>query len=132
MKSFRPLIVFGTRPEAIKLAPVVHACQAHTEVQPLVCLTAQHREMLDQVVEYFGIEADCDLDTMSPNQTLAELTSRCLLGVDRLLREAQPDCVVVQGDTTTAMTGALAALPHRGESANESGESAPDTSTGNP
>lgn len=110
----RPLLVFGTRPEAIKMAPVVHACRARPgEIAPLVCLTGQHREMLDQVTRYFGITADLDLELMQPNQTLAELTARCITGVDGALARFEPDCVVAQGDTTTVMAAALAAFYRR-------------------
>jgi UDP-N-acetylglucosamine 2-epimerase (non-hydrolysing) len=107
----RPLIVFGTRPEAVKMAPVVQACHdRHSEIEPIVCVTAQHREMLDQAIDYFGIEPDVDLDLMRPNQTLADLTARCVSALDDVLANYQPDCVVVQGDTTTTAAGALAAF----------------------
>ena len=113
MSQLRPLLVFGTRPEAIKMAPVVRACQAREEVEPVVCLTGQHREMLQQVTEYFHITADVNLDLMKPNQTLATLTADCLIGLDRVLAEYEPHCVVVQGDTTTVMAGSLAAFYRR-------------------
>jgi UDP-N-acetylglucosamine 2-epimerase (non-hydrolysing) len=107
-------LIFGTRPEAIKMAPVVHEClRRSSEVEPIVCLTGQHREMLDQVTSYFGIKADLDLALMTPNQTLANLTSRCIEGIDGALTKYSPDCVVAQGDTTTVMAAALAAFYRR-------------------
>ncbi|HVU88689.1 MAG TPA: UDP-N-acetylglucosamine 2-epimerase (non-hydrolyzing) [Pirellulales bacterium] len=114
VRPLRPLLIFGTRPEAIKMAPVVHECQRRSaEVAPIVCLTGQHREMLAQVTDYFGLHADLDLALMQPNQTLAELTSRCFLGIDKALDRFSPDCVVAQGDTTTVMVAALAAFYRR-------------------
>ena len=111
MKPLRPLLVFGTRPEGIKMAPVVRECLARpNEIEPIVCLTGQHREMLVQVTEYFGITHDVDLDLMRPNQTLAGLTARCIERIDEVLAERQPDCVVAQGDTTTVMCASLAAF----------------------
>ena len=108
------LLTFGTRPEAIKMAPVVHECRRRADcIDTIVCLTGQHREMLDQVTDYFGIEADCDLDLMTPNQTLAEVTARCITGLDAVLAERRPHCVVAQGDTTTVMAAALAAFYRR-------------------
>lgn len=114
MNKLRALLTFGTRPEAIKMAPVVHECRRQNEnIETIVCLTGQHREMLDQVTDYFGIEADCDLALMTPNQTLAEVTARCLTGLDAVLAEYRPHCVVAQGDTTTVMAAALAAFYRR-------------------
>jgi UDP-N-acetylglucosamine 2-epimerase (non-hydrolysing) len=109
----RPLLVFGTRPEAIKMAPIVRQCRSHPELEPVVCLTAQHRQLLDPVIAYFGIEVDEDLDLMRPHQTLADLTSRCLQGLDAVLARRDPDCVVAQGDTTTVLAAALAAFYRR-------------------
>lgn len=110
----KPLLVFGTRPEAIKMAPVVKACQAHADaLQAVVCVSGQHREMLQQVTEYFGIEIDVDLEVMCANQSLATLTARCIEGVDTTIERVQPDCVVAQGDTTTVMCAALAAFYRR-------------------
>jgi UDP-N-acetylglucosamine 2-epimerase (non-hydrolysing) len=107
-------LIFGTRPEAIKMAPVVHECLRRAEqIEPIVCLTGQHREMLAQVTDYFGLTADLDLALMQPNQTLAELTARCSQGLDGALAQFQPDCVVAQGDTTTVMVAALAAFYRR-------------------
>ena len=94
------------------MAPVVKACQAHPEVDPIICLSGQHKEMLQQVTDYFEIDADYDLQLMRPNQTLAGLTARCVEGLDALLAELTPDCVVGQGDTTTVMAAALAAFYH--------------------
>ncbi len=105
--------VFGTRPEAIKLAPVILAMREHPRLEPHVCVTAQHREMLDQVLELFGISPDCDLQLMRPNQTLAGLTARAMTGLDDYYTQARPDMVLVQGDTTTVLTAALAAFYHR-------------------
>ena len=110
MPSLRVLLAFGTRPEAIKLAPLIHQCRQHAAIEPIVCLTGQHREMLDQVIEYFGIEADVDLALMRPGQSLAELTARCLTGLDQALLRFRPDCVVAQGDTTTVAATALTAF----------------------
>ena len=107
----RPLIIFGTRPEAIKMAPLVLEAKQRTQtMKPIVCLTGQHREMLDQVVHYFQMEADTDLHLMQPNQTLASLTSRCLSEVDRVISEAAPDFVLAQGDTTTVLAASLASF----------------------
>src|SRR3954452_4783123 len=103
-------LLFGTRPEAIKMAPIVHALQRRREVlQPLVYVSGQHREMLDQVLNVFGITPDADLDVMRPNQRLVDLTARMLAGIHDLLEKDKPDLVLVHGDTTTALAGALAA-----------------------
>ncbi len=104
------LCVFGTRPEAIKMAPVVLAAQRHPQVKPIVCLTGQHREMLDQVVKYFGLPVDRDLNLMQPNQTLSDLTARCLQMLSATISETKPDCIVGQGDTTTALCASMAAF----------------------
>ena len=105
------MTVFGTRPEAIKMAPVVKALQAAPErFEPIVVVTGQHREMLDQVLRLFDITPDVDLDIMSSNQTLAQITSRVLTQLDPILEEYQPDWVLVQGDTTTAMAASMAAF----------------------
>lgn len=103
-------LVFGTRPEAIKMAPVILALREAGDLEPHICVTAQHREMLDQVLEVFGIVPDADLDLMRPDQTLAGLTGRAVSGVDEYLADAQPDLVLVQGDTTTVFCAALAAF----------------------
>ena len=105
------LLVFGTRPEAIKMAPLVKKLQANPEeFQTVVCVTGQHREMLDQVLRLFNITPDYDLNIMKPNQDLYDITSRILLGMRDVLKEVQPDIVLVHGDTTTSMAAALAAF----------------------
>jgi len=107
----RILFVFGTRPEAIKLCPLVRRLRSQPgEFQVSVCVTAQHRGMLDQVLEVFGVTPDFDLDLMQPGQTLSALTARILAALDPVLESHRPDTVVVQGDTTTTMAGALAAF----------------------
>jgi len=112
--KLRALIVFGTRPEAIKLAPLVMECSRRSDrVEPIICVTGQHREMLHQVNEYFSIEPDIDLALMEPGQSLARLTSRCVEGIDQVIRETRPQCVVAQGDTTTVMATAMASFYHR-------------------
>lgn len=103
------LSVFGTRPEAIKMAPVVHELEKRSGVESIVCVTAQHREMLDQVLDFFKIKPDYDLDVMSKNQTLAGITSKVLLGLQDVFEKEKPDLVLVHGDTTTTFSGALAA-----------------------
>ena len=108
--SLRMLCVFGTRPEAIKMAPLVLAAQRNPKVTPIVCLTGQHREMLDQVVKYFGLRVDHDLNLMQPNQTLSDLTARCLQMLTGIIAETKPDCIVGQGDTTTALCASMAAF----------------------
>jgi UDP-N-acetylglucosamine 2-epimerase (non-hydrolysing) len=105
------LLVFGTRPEAIKMAPLVKKLQEYPELfQTIVCVTGQHREMLDQVLRLFDITPDYDLNIMKPNQDLYDITSRILLGMRDVLKEVQPDIVLVHGDTTTSMAAALAAF----------------------
>jgi len=103
----RVLSIFGTRPEAVKMAPVVQMLAQTPGIESRVCVTAQHRQMLDQVLELFDIRPDLDLDLMRPNQSLAELTAAILTHLDPLLRAERPDWVLVQGDTTTVMTTAL-------------------------
>ncbi|MBH0115124.1 UDP-N-acetylglucosamine 2-epimerase (non-hydrolyzing) [Novosphingobium sp. YJ-S2-02] len=105
----RILVVFGTRPEAIKLFPVIHALKADPRFECVVCVSAQHRQMLDQVLEIAGIVPDYDLDVMQPDQSLDALTARLLTGLGRVMDEVRPDRVIVQGDTATAMAGGLAA-----------------------
>lgn len=102
------LFLFGTRPEAIKLVPLIMGMKKDPFFEIHVCVTAQHREMLDQVLNIFEIEPDFDLDLMTPNQTLAKLTARALEGVDRIVSELKPDLCIVQGDTTTVLSAALA------------------------
>ncbi|WP_397594084.1 non-hydrolyzing UDP-N-acetylglucosamine 2-epimerase [Sphingorhabdus sp.] len=103
------LVIFGTRPEAIKLFPVIHKLQEHSDVQTRVLVTGQHRQMLDQVLDIGEIQPDYDLDVMAPNQTLDALTARLLTGIGEVLDIERPARVIVQGDTATAMVGALAA-----------------------
>lgn len=109
----RVMCVFGTRPEAVKLAPVVHALRRSQELEPVVAITAQHREMLDQMMKWFDVKADYDLDLMKHGQTLCELTSRVIMGMDELLSKDKPDLLLVQGDTVTVMAAALAAFYHK-------------------
>lgn len=105
------LLVFGTRPEAIKMAPLVKALQKDTiHFETRVCVTAQHRQMLDQVLEVFGITPEYDLNIMAPNQDLFDITSRVLTGLRDVLKEFRPDTVLVHGDTTTSMAASLAAF----------------------
>ena len=104
------LFVFGTRPEAIKLAPVVLAARAHGGFEVAVCVTAQHRDMLDSVLGFFDIVPDFDLDLMRPDQTLAGITTGVLNGLGPVLEQVRPDWLIVQGDTTTAFVAALAAF----------------------
>jgi len=109
----RVMCVIGTRPEAVKMAPVIRQAEAADRVELLVCVTGQHREMLDQVLGWFRIEPDVDLGVMRENQTLASLTARLVAARDGAIRDVRPDIVLVQGDTTTAMVGALAAFHHK-------------------
>jgi UDP-N-acetylglucosamine 2-epimerase (non-hydrolysing) len=110
----RLMFVIGTRPEAIKLAPVVLAARARDEdFEPLVVTTSQHREMLDPMLAEFEIAVDRDLDIMEPDQDLTQVTTRALEGLSEAVAELRPDCVIVQGDTTTTFTGALAAFYHK-------------------
>jgi len=108
--KFRILLVFGTRPEAIKMLPVVKALRAHSDLEPLVIVTGQHREMLDQVFTAFGEKPDVDLEIMSSGQTLTEITVRVLHRLAEVFEQQKPDLVLVHGDTTTAMAAALAAF----------------------
>ncbi|MEW6447889.1 MAG: UDP-N-acetylglucosamine 2-epimerase (non-hydrolyzing) [Bacillota bacterium] len=108
------LIVFGTRPEAIKMAPVIQVLRSSPDLfQVAVAVTAQHREMLDQVLDLFGITPDFDLDIMQEGQTLFEVTTRALTGLEKVLKEVRPDIVLVHGDTTTTFAAALAAFYRR-------------------
>ena len=110
IKKNKILSVFGTRPEAIKMAPLVKELESRKEIESVVCVTAQHREMLDQVLEAFDIKPDYDLNIMQKGQTLGEITSRALNGLEEVIKEVKPDLVLVQGDTTTVFAGALAAF----------------------
>jgi UDP-N-acetylglucosamine 2-epimerase (non-hydrolysing) len=109
----RILSIFGTRPEAVKMAPVVRQLSATAGVESLVCVTAQHRQMLDQVLQLFQITPNVDLDIMRPNQTLAGLTANLFTHLDPVLSDIHPDWVLIQGDTTTVMAAALLAYYHR-------------------
>src|SRR5260370_11087245 len=110
----RILSVFGTRPEGIKMAPVImELAKRSDQVESLVCVTGQHREMLDQVLRLFAIRPDFDLQLMKDKQDLASLTARAITSISRVLRGIKPDIVLVQGDTTTALAGALAAFYNR-------------------
>ncbi len=102
--------IFGTRPEAIKMAPLVKELEKRKNIESIVCVTAQHREMLDQVLETFDIKPDYDLNIMKQGQTLADVTTRALTGLEEVIKEARPDIVLVHGDTTTTFAGALAAF----------------------
>ena len=102
--------IFGTRPEAIKMAPLVKELESRKEIESIVCVTAQHREMLDQVLETFKIKPDYDLNIMKQGQTLSEVTTRALLGLEDVFKQEKPDIVLVHGDTTTTFAGALAAF----------------------
>lgn len=108
--TIKVMTIFGTRPEAIKMAPVVSELARHPEFSVCVTVTAQHREMLDQVLRLFAITPDYDLDIMAPGQTLYDVTSRALLGLRTCLQQERPDVVLVHGDTTTTFAGALAAF----------------------
>ena len=111
MERKKILIVFGTRPEAIKMAPLIKEFQANTEhFETKVCVTSQHKEMLEQVLDFFDIRKDHDLDIMQPNQTLSDIVARALTRLEKVIIEERPDSVIVQGDTSTAFTGALGAF----------------------
>ncbi len=102
------MLVFGTRPEAIKMAPIYHALKAGADFEPVVCVTGQHRQMLDQFMAAFQMTADRDLDIMKPGQDLFDVAARALLGLRQAIGQARPDALLVQGDTTTALAGAMA------------------------
>ena len=104
------MTVFGTRPEAIKMAPLIKELEKNSEIESIVAVTAQHREMLDQVLALFDIKPDYDLNIMKPGQTLAQITTRALTGLEEVIKEAKPDIVLVHGDTSTTFAGALAAF----------------------
>ena len=113
MTPKRILVVYGTRPEAVKLAPIIHALRGSAAFVPIVAVTAQHRLMLDQVNEFFDIEPDHDLGIMEECQSLTDVNVRAMRGLDPVLERERPDAVVVQGDTTSAFAGALAAFYHQ-------------------
>jgi UDP-N-acetylglucosamine 2-epimerase (non-hydrolysing) len=114
MNKIKALIIFGTRPEAVKMAPVIKALKSDQEHFTIrICVTAQHRDMLDQVLRIFDIEPDYDLNIFRSGQTLTQITCRALTGLEDVIEEFKPDIVLVQGDTTTVFTGALAAFYHQ-------------------
>ena len=113
MSNIKVMTIFGTRPEAIKMAPLALELAARPGIDALCCVTAQHREMLDSVLEIFKLKPDYDLNIMEPRQTLSTITSKCLLGMDEMLDEAKPDLILVHGDTSTTFAGALAAFYHK-------------------
>lgn len=110
MKKLKVLTVFGTRPEGIKMAPIIKAMEKNQDIESVTCITAQHREMLDQVLNLFQIAPDYDLNIFKPGQSLTEITTRALVGLEEVIKEVKPDVLLVQGDTTTVFTGALAAF----------------------
>ena len=110
MKKIKVMSVFGTRPEAIKMCPLVLELQKYDEIESIVCVTAQHREMLDQVLEMFDLKPDYDLDIMKTRQSLAGITTRVLEGMEDVLKKEHPDIVLVHGDTSTSFVAALAAF----------------------
>lgn len=109
-KKIKVMSVFGTRPEAIKMAPLVIELEKNPNIESVVCVTAQHRQMLDQVLEIFDITPDYDMNLMKDRQTLVQITARVLEGLDEIIKEVKPDIVLVHGDTTTSFVGALAAF----------------------
>ena len=111
--SIRVMTIFGTRPEAIKMAPLVQELQSREGIESICCVTAQHREMLDSVLHIFHIQPDYDLNIMEPRQTLSTITTKCLLGMEEVFQKARPDLVLVHGDTSTTFAGALAAFYHQ-------------------
>lgn len=113
MKPLKVMTIFGTRPEAIKMAPIVKALEAEPKIDHVLCVTAQHREMLDQVLEIFSLEPTYDLNIFSPGQSLSQITSRALTGLETVIEKEKPDVVLVQGDTSTVFAGALAAFYHK-------------------
>ena len=113
MNKIKIMTIFGTRPEAIKMAPVVQALASSPKIEVQVAVTAQHRDMLDQVLRLFSITPDYDLDIMAQGQTLFDITGRSLQGLDQVLAEGKPDMILVHGDTTTTFAGALAAFYHQ-------------------
>lgn len=110
MKKIKVMSVFGTRPEAIKMCPLVKALEKSDKVESIVCATAQHREMLDTVMEMFDVKADYDLDIMAHGQTIIDVSNKVLSGVDKAIKDCNPDIVLVHGDTSTTLNGALAAF----------------------
>ena len=113
MKKFKIMSVFGTRPEAIKMAPLVMELGRHEGFESICCLTGQHREMLDSVMQAFRLEAQYDLNIMERQQTLSTITTKTIQGMDRVIEQAQPDLILVHGDTSTTFAGALSAFYHK-------------------
>ena len=113
MKKIKVMAVFGTRPEAVKMAPLALELARRPGIQAQCCVTAQHREMLDSVLDIFGVKPDFDLNIMQPRQTLSSITSKTLLGMEAVLEQARPDMILVHGDTSTTFAGALAAFYHQ-------------------
>lgn len=113
MKQWKIMSIFGTRPEAIKMAPLVKELATRPEFESLCCVTAQHREMLDSVLSIFELTPDYDLNIMEPRQTLSTITTKCLLGLEEVFSAAKPDLILVHGDTSTTFAGALAAFYHQ-------------------
>lgn len=113
MKKYKIMSVFGTRPEAIKMAPLVKELGKYEDLESICCLTGQHREMLDSVMEIFKLQADFDLNIMEKRQTLSTITTKTLLGMERVMVECKPDMILVHGDTSTTFAGALAAFYHQ-------------------
>ena len=113
MENLRIMSVFGTRPEAIKMAPLVKELASRQGIDSICCVTAQHREMLDSVLEVFDLKPDWDLDIMTPRQTLSTITSKCLTGMDEAIDTLKPDMILVHGDTSTTFAGALSAFYHK-------------------
>ena len=110
MRKIKVMTIFGTRPEAIKMAPLVKELELREEIESIVCVTAQHRQMLDQVLHTFNIEPDYDLNIMKQGQTLVDITTRALQSLSSTIQEVKPDIVLVHGDTTTTLSGSLAAF----------------------
>ena len=113
MKKFKIMSVFGTRPEAIKMAPLVKTLAQRPEFESICCLTGQHRQMLDSVMEIFGLQARYDLNIMQAQQTLSTITTKTLLGMDSVIEDCKPDLILVHGDTSTTFAGALSAFYHK-------------------
>ena len=113
MKKYKIMSVFGTRPEAIKMAPLVKELSKYDDLESICCLTGQHREMLDSVMEIFKLQADFDLNIMEKRQTLSTITTKTLLGMEQVMEQCKPDMILVHGDTSTTFAGALAAFYHQ-------------------
>jgi UDP-N-acetylglucosamine 2-epimerase (non-hydrolysing) len=107
MSIVSPLIIYGTRPEVIKVAPIIKECRTDQAIKPIVCSTGQHNELIREVTEYFDIQTDYNLQLMKKGQTLTELTARCLSGLERVVDSCRPDCIVAQGDTTTVLAASM-------------------------